>query len=43
MYHQRKNHKLNEWSGLDNPENENFCKWVKSLPYAEELILIDKE
>ena len=41
MYRQRKGHKLNEWSGLDNPELPNFISWVKTLPYAEELILID--
>lgn len=41
MYRQRKNHKLNEWSGLDNPENPNFVAWVKSLPYADELICIE--
>ena len=39
MYHQRKNHKLNEWSGKDNPELPNFCSWVESLPYAKELII----
>ena len=32
MYHQRKNHKLTEWS-------VKFKEWVKSLPYAEELII----
>ena len=31
MYHQRKSHKLTEWS-------KSFCDWVKTLPYAEELI-----
>lgn len=31
MVHQRKNHKLSEWS-------ENFINWAKSLPYAKELI-----
>lgn len=30
MYHGRKNHKLDEW--------HDFCRWVKSLPYAKELI-----
>lgn len=34
MYFQRRNHKLTEWS-------ESFIKWVKSLPYAEELIMYD--
>lgn len=32
MYFQRKNHKLDEWSIV-------FIEWVKSLPYAEELIM----
>lgn len=41
MYRQRKGHKLNEWSGVDNPELPNFISWIKTLPYAEELILID--
>lgn len=27
MYHSRKNHKLDEWV--------EFCKWIKTLPYAE--------
>lgn len=40
MIHQRKNHKLNEWSGVDNPANENFIKWAKTLPYAEELLFL---
>lgn len=34
MYRQRKNHKLTEWS-------KSFCDWVKTLPYAEELICIE--
>lgn len=33
IYHQRKNHRLSEWSG----EN-GFCKWVSSLPYMSEFI-----
>ena len=33
MYQQRKNHKLAEWS-------KSFCDWVKTLPYAEELICL---
>lgn len=40
MIHQRKNHKLNEWSGVDNPANENFITWAKTLPYAEELLFL---
>jgi hypothetical protein len=31
MYHARKNHKLDEW--------RTFCKWIETLPYAEELII----
>ena len=33
MYHARKNHKLDEW--------REFCKWIETLPYAEELIIGD--
>lgn len=43
MIRQRKNHKLNEWSGKDNPELENFIGWTKTLPYAAELFLFDNE
>lgn len=32
MYRQRKNHKLDEW-------RIGFIEWVKTLPYAEELIM----
>jgi len=32
MYYARRNHKLPEW--------HTFCDWVKSLPYAKELILV---
>lgn len=31
MYHSRKDHKLDEW--------HDFCHWVETLPYADELIL----
>jgi hypothetical protein len=31
MYHSRKNHKLDEW--------HDFCAWIETLPYAEELIV----
>ena len=34
MYQQRKNHKLTEWS-------KSFIEWVKTLPYAEELICLE--
>lgn len=43
MYFDRKNHKLNEWSGKDNPKLPNFCKWVESLPYAKKLIMYTGE
>lgn len=33
IYAWRKNHKLTEW--------HTFCDWIKTLPYAEELILND--
>lgn len=39
---QRRFHKLNEWSGLDNPELENFIAFARKLPYAQELIFIDE-
>ena len=38
MVHQRGAHKLNEWSGNDDDALENFIAWVKTLPYANELI-----
>ena len=34
MYFSRKSHKLEEW--------HSFCDWIKSLPYAKELILAEK-
>ena len=33
IVHQRKNHKLTEWS-------KSFIDWAKSLPYAEELLFV---
>lgn len=39
IYHQRKNHKLNEWSGINNKNIPNFISWIESLPYAKELII----
>lgn len=33
MYFQRRDHKLIEW--------HNFCDWIKSLPYAGELITLE--
>lgn len=43
IVHQRKNHKLNEWSGIDNPDKPNFIAWARTLPYAKELIFLDEE
>ena len=31
IYHARKNHKLAEW--------HEFCDWIRTLPYAKELII----
>lgn len=39
MYMQRKNHKLNEWSGKDDSSKPTFCSWVLSLPYAKEFFI----
>lgn len=39
---QRRFHKLNEWSGIDNPKLNNFISWAKALPYSDDLIFIDK-
>lgn len=33
IYHARKNHKLDEWKKL--------CKWIETLPYAKELIVVE--
>ena len=30
IYHQRKNHKLDEWRA--------FCKWIETLPYMKEFL-----
>lgn len=38
---QRKNHKLNEWSGNDAPQHINFMSWARQLPYADELLFLD--
>ena len=35
IWRQRKDHRLPEW--------REFCKWIETLPYAEELICYDKE
>lgn len=36
IYFQRRNHKLDEW-------REGFVEWVKSLPYANELIIFEED
>ena len=33
IYHARKNHKLSEW--------HTFCDYIRTLPYAEEMIIIE--
>lgn len=43
MTHHRYFHKLNEWSGKDNPTLNNFIEEVKKLPYAEDLIFYGLE
>jgi hypothetical protein len=35
MYHQRKNHRMSEWSG----EN-GICKWIESLPMMSEWLFL---
>lgn len=39
---QRRFHKLNQWSGVDNPDVNNFISWARSLPYASYLIFDDE-
>lgn len=39
---QRRFHKLNEWSGQDNPNVPNFISWARTLPYAQEFVFIDE-
>ena len=39
---QRRFHKLNEWSGIDNSSLSNFISWARTLPYAQELIFLDE-
>ena len=34
----RLHHKQNTWSGDDNDTMENFMKWAKTLPYAQEFL-----
>lgn len=39
---QRRHHKLNEWSGQDDPSKPNFIAWARTLPYAQYLIFDDE-
>ena len=39
---QRRYHKLNEWSGIDDNSKETFIKWARQLPYAQYLIFDDE-
>ena len=39
---QRRNHKLNEWSGIDDNSKETFIKFARQLPYAQYLIFDDE-
>ena len=39
---QRRFHKLNEWSGIDESELENFIAFARELPYAQKFIFIDE-
>ena len=39
---QRRFHKLNEWSGIDNDCVPNFIKAVRQLPYAQDFIFGDE-
>lgn len=40
---QRRFHKLNEWSGIDDSELANFIKMARNLPYASYFIFIDEQ
>ncbi len=40
---QRRNHKLNEWSGIDDATLTHFTKWARTLPYAQQFIFIDED
>lgn len=40
---QRRFHKLNEWSGIDDKTVNNFIKFARQLPYSSDLIFIDEQ
>lgn len=39
---QRRKHKLNEWSGIDDEDVQYFINWARSLPYAQDFIFVDE-
>lgn len=39
---QRRFHKLNEWSGIDDNTLTNFIEFARGLPYAQEFLFIDE-
>jgi hypothetical protein len=39
---QRRNHKLNEWSGIHTPVEQSFIQWARTLPYAQVFIFLDE-
>lgn len=39
---QRRFHKLNEWSGMDEPDKISFIGWARTLPYAKEFLFLDE-
>lgn len=43
MVRQRYNHKMNEWSGKDNPTLPNFVEEIRKLPYAQQFIFYGLE
>jgi hypothetical protein len=40
---QRRFHKLNEWSGKDEPALANFISFARKLPYAPDFIFLDEQ
>lgn len=40
---QRRNHKLNEWSGKHTSVEQSFIQWARTLPYAQDFIFIDEQ
>ena len=44
MIHQRRFHKLDEWSGdVEEYENDSFIKFARTLPYANLLLFLNEE